>query len=112
MENPETVRAWLQKSEDFKKTRDQIDGLDASRSYNVRLVPSSLETKIQRHSDLKCMTYNSDSVYDRKSDDILKALHPLTMVKESTVLKNKCLPSHISMSARECYEVWSSNIIG
>ena len=108
MENPETVRTWLQKSEDFKKTRDQIDGLDTSRSYLVRLVPSSLETKIQRHSDLKCMTYNSD----RKSDDTLQALHPLTMVKESTVLKNKCLPGHISMSARECYEVWSSNIFG
>merc|ERR1712106_1238268 len=102
IQNPETLHEWLQNAENFKKDRDIFDKkVDKnSRSYRVRLVPST--GKIQRHADLK------KHIFTGKDDAHLIPLHPIAALKSSSIRKAGLIPSHIIMSPQECAELYDA----
>jgi len=102
VQNPEDLHEWLQNAENFKHERDiQDKKVDKhSRSYRVRLVPST--GKIQRHADLK------KHIFTGKDDAHLIPLHPIAALKSSSIRKAGLIPSHIIMSPQECAELYDA----
>ena len=102
VQNPEDLHEWLQNAENFKHERDILDKKvdKASRSYRVRLVPST--GKIQRHADLK------KHIFTGQDDAHLIPLHPIAALKASSIRKAGLIPSHITMSPKECSELYDA----
>jgi len=102
VQNPEDLHGWLQNAENFKHQRDiQDKRVDrVSRSYKVRLVPST--GRIERHADLK------KHIFTGKDESHLIPLHPIAALKTSSIRKSGLIPSHIVMSPKECAELYDA----
>ena len=95
VENPDLLQAWLQKTQDFLKERDEMLGVKRTmESYQVNLI------KVEgRHSDLE--KYH----FSQEPHSPLKKIHPISSLNPKVVIKHG-IPEHISLSAIECFSLY------
>ena len=95
VENPDLLQAWLQKTQDFLRERDELLGVKRSmESYQVNLIVVE-----GRHSDLE--KYH----FSRESHSPLKKIHPISSLNPKVVIEHG-IPEHMSLSAIECFSLY------
>ena len=94
IEQPEELKNWLQTMQDFKKSRDLMDGcLRSDEKYEVKLVVYG-----DRHADLKKHVY---------SDGTFQHIHPYAYLDSERVSKSG-IPSSITLSPAEVYQLYKA----